>query len=175
MGWLWDYANSKEYSREDKDFEELLEDYQKRLNKIKEVYHPKDDNELKQIALSFDNIYSQRKIVEANNGLKWATWVLAFATIIFAAKELWGAEETTSFIYKLFAVVVPAIVIIILIIIGFVMGRKIVKFVIKWVIGKSKHIWCIKCGRIIKEFEEEGDKRPSFTTCPECFKKKNEN
>lgn len=139
INWLWKYANNPDYSQEDEDFGELLEDYKKRLHKIKEVYHPKDNDELKQIALSFDNAYSQRKMIEANNSLKLATWVLALATIGFTIKEIWGAEKASGLIYNIFAVIVPGFMIIILIGAGLFIVNKIIKMIIKFLMRGTKY------------------------------------
>jgi len=116
INWLWRYANKYSSEETEEDFIEFLEDYKKRLNKIKEVYHPKDNDELKQISLAFNNVYTQRQMVQANKNLSLATWVLAFATIAFSISTIWGQNQALK------AVTIGLQIVFILFIIAIVSG-----------------------------------------------------
>lgn len=171
IAWMWRWSNSKAYSADEEDFEEFLKEYKERLNKIKEVYHPKDYDELKHIALSFHNNYTQREMVNTNKSLQLATWILAIATILFTVSEIWGSG-TANNVTRIMAQFVLGFFI--LFVVGSILSILItwIKRAIKWLILKKPHIFCSQCGRIIFEYEEEGDKKPAITLCPECLRKK---
>ena len=165
--WLSKYSNSKEYDSEEEDFEEFLKEYKKRKDKIKDIYHSKNNEESKQIPLLFLNSYGQRKMVDANKNLVIATWILALATIIFTISHVWGATAASNIIDIGFKIL---LVLSFVVFIGLILRlvNRWIKKIIKSILLKRPHIWCYKCGRIIIEYEKKGHKNPAFTTCPDC-------
>lgn len=167
---IWDYARNDITQDVGEDFIEFLKDYKKRLSKIKEIYEPKDDIELKQVALSFHNAYSQESIVKANKNLTLATWVLALATIAFAISAIWGSDTANNFVQIGFKVLIAIIFVAVFVgVIQFII--EILRRFAKFIISRQKHILCSNCGRIVWEYESDGDRRPAISTCPECLNK----
>lgn len=168
INFLWKWSNSNINKKVEEDFSEFLKEYKKRQTEIKEVYHPKNDEELKGVALAFSTSYTQKQMALATDSLKNATWILALATIAFTLSQLIGPNQTLTLISQL--IVVLLWIIVIFIGISFVIN--IVKFIVRFFISKQAHVWCSKCGRIVSEYESEGDAKPAITLCPDCLKKR---
>ena len=85
-----------------------------------------------QLALLIENAHIQKKITEANESLKIATWVLAFATIAFTIGTIYGVVELN----KVFEVILQGIVGIIILVLGVKLVKgflPMINFLIKWV------------------------------------------
>ncbi|MFH1840166.1 MAG: hypothetical protein ABH849_03380 [Nanoarchaeota archaeon] len=171
IGNLWKYANNDLTKQTEGEFLEFLDDYKEREEAIKKYYPSMKDDELKRIAVSFNTAYLQRKMVESNSSLKIATWVLAISTIIFTTINLLGAKATQGILAPILQG--GLIFFITLAIVAFVwtLVKISSKKIIKRILVNQPHVICGVCGRIVTEYEEEGDEKPAITTCPNCLEK----
>ena len=78
---------------QDEEFGEFLQKIEKRMDRIKAAQKAQTQEGRAQVALMFEQAYTQRKIAEFNRNLQVATWVLAIATIALVVGEVYGAEE----------------------------------------------------------------------------------
>jgi hypothetical protein len=163
---IWLNVRKDDSLESEEEFEEFLNNYEQRTKRIKQLYPNRTNLDINNIALSLENAYNQKQISEANKGLKVATWILAFATIAFTIATIWGASTAGSIVTGIFRVLVVIVAILVL----FWLALTILAFIIRILFFRSPHIICSKCNRIIFEYEREGDKKPAFTTCPECSK-----
>lgn len=93
--WYKSDPNEKE---EEKEFDEFLAKVEKRANKISAAQKATTHEGRAQVALMFESAYTQKKITEANDSLKTATWFLAIATIVLAVGTVYGVEELNKYI-----------------------------------------------------------------------------
>jgi uncharacterized transporter YbjL len=125
------YKQDPDEKAEEEEFGEFLEKVEKRMDRIKAAQKAETHEARAQVALMFENAYTQRKIAEANKKLQIATWILAFATIALVVGDVYGSSELS----RTFQVALQFILGIL--VIGLALGviRGIWKF-IKWVLKK---------------------------------------
>lgn len=95
---LWEkfsqwYKQDPDEKAEEEKFDIFLAKIENRMNKIKSAQNAETHQARAEIALLFENAFTQRKMVDANNSLKTATWVLAVATIAFTIGTVYGITE----------------------------------------------------------------------------------
>lgn len=106
--WYTEDPNERE---EEEDFNEFIRKVEKRMDKIDAVQTARTHEARAQVALMFENAYTQKKIVEANNSLKAATWILAIATMAFTVGTVYGVAELNNVARIALQIVVGIIVI----------------------------------------------------------------
>lgn len=82
-----------DWEEDEEEFNKFLERTRRRMEKISEAQRATSHEARAQVALMFEEAYTQKKMVEANRSLKFATWVLAVATIAFTVGTVYGASE----------------------------------------------------------------------------------
>lgn len=90
------YKQDPDERAEQEEFEAFLDKIEKRMNKIKVAQKAETHEARAQVALMFENAYTQRKIAEANKNLQVATWILAVATIALVVGDVYGATELSK-------------------------------------------------------------------------------
>ena len=105
------YKQDPDEKQEEEEFDEFLSKVEKRMNRIKSAQRAETHQARAEVALMFENAYTQRKMVEANNSLKAATWVLAVATIAFTIGTVYGIMELNKMIQVALQIFIGIIVI----------------------------------------------------------------
>jgi hypothetical protein len=130
----WWEKNQERGSERYLEREELKEDLKEYSKDIEAIYNsPAMDFQQRTLerASLIQNIHMQRKLTQATDGLKTATWVLALATIVFAwvaIKDSPNSSEIMQILQNVLNVVVGIFIFVIVIPIIWNIG----KFIIKW-------------------------------------------
>ena len=90
--WYKETPEEKEERKEEEEFKELLKRYDKRKDILFLHYSPLPIENTSQIALTIENLHTQKKIVESNKTMGRATIVLAMATIALVITSAYGVE-----------------------------------------------------------------------------------
>lgn len=83
---------------EEENFDEFIDRIEKRMDRIPLARKAETHESRAQVALMFENAYTQKKITEASVGMKNATWLLATATVIFAYVAIIDSANTVTII-----------------------------------------------------------------------------
>jgi len=131
----WVFSKIKEdpsESLEEEEYNEFALKIAKRVKTLPNYFGTIRADDPLELALLIENARTQKKITEANESLKVATWILAVATVAFTVGTIYGVVELN----KVFEIALQ-------IILGFIvlgLGVKLVKgflpminFLIKWV------------------------------------------
>jgi len=124
---------------EDQEFDKFAQRMEKRMNKISSVKKAETHEKAAQLALMFENAYTQKKMTKATDGLKFATWILALATGIFAWTTIMDSPNSGYYIANLQGIAT----LILLIIIGWI-ALNILWSIIKFIWQISKNILKIR-------------------------------
>lgn len=95
----WQNNNQEKGSERYQEREELkkeLEEYSKDIRMIIESPAYKINDLPLQKAILIQNLHTQRKLTQATNGLKAATWILALATSALVIGTAYGREQLNS-------------------------------------------------------------------------------
>lgn len=135
----------KEASTRNDEEEEKREERRKFISRVQEL---KDDliydldsaseTEKMQIALMLENTYTQSKITQASQGLKWATWVLAGATIIFTWVNIVNSPYTSE-IWQTLRNIGEIMLFVFVGFIAFVLVKNAVVSFVRWIIKLIKN------------------------------------
>ena len=87
------YKENSSAKKEEKEFEEFLLKIEKRMDKVGVAKKAKTIEAKAEIALMFENAYTQRKMIEVNNSLKSAIWVLCVAIVAFTIGSVYGVSQ----------------------------------------------------------------------------------
>lgn len=131
------YKKDYDEIAEEEEFEKYLLKVEGRMNKIQAAQKAENHKDRAEIALMVENAYTQKKIIEANQSLKDATWILAIATGIFAYVAVIDSINSNSIISNLKTL---GGVILLIILIGLVFNIliKVIKFIFK-LIKKARY------------------------------------
>jgi len=122
--------NSEKYLEEE-EFNEYIKKIESRMDRIPSARKAPTWESRAQVALMFENAYTQKKITEVSNSLRNATWILAIATLIFAYTALVDSGNKGLIITDIKNV----LNLFVLIIIGIVfieIFKKLIKFIFKF-------------------------------------------
>jgi len=86
---------------EEKEFEKFIAKVEGRMDKISAAQKATTQEARAQVALMFENAYTQKKLSEVNNSLRTATWILAIATGIFAYVAIFDSINKDSIFINL--------------------------------------------------------------------------
>ncbi len=89
------YKKDPDEEAEEEEFEEFLSKCSKRMSKLTKHFGIIRGDSM-HMALLVQNVYTQKKMVEANNSLKIATWILALATISLTIGTVYGVTELNN-------------------------------------------------------------------------------
>ena len=126
------HKNSEE-GIEEEEFEKFIAKVEKRMDKILAAQKATTHEGRAQVALMFENAYTQKKLSDVNDSLRNATWILAFATGLFA----WTALLESP--YKDYMVGTIGNIVGIVLLIGISLG--IINLIWKMIIKIIKFVW----------------------------------
>ncbi len=90
--WLTETDEEKEERKEDEEYSEFIKKVEKRMDKVSAAQRAPTHEGRAQVALMFENAYTQRKITEANKTMGKTTIILAIATIALVITEAYGVS-----------------------------------------------------------------------------------
>jgi len=131
----WWKNNQERNSERYLEREELKKDLNEFSKDIEAIYNsPAMDFQARTLekASLIQNIHMQRKLTQATDGLKTATWILALATIVFAWVAIKDSPNSSEIMQTLQGIA-TILVYFFLIGIALTLGWNIVKFIIKWI------------------------------------------
>ncbi len=123
--------NSERYL-ERKELKEELKEISKDLDVIFKSSAVKTPNYGLERAIFIQNIFLQRKLTQATEGLKMATWILALATIVFAFVAITDSPNS-SYIIQILQGIATIVIFFIFSLIAIALIWKIVKSIFKWI------------------------------------------
>ncbi len=89
--WWTETDEEKEERKENQDYDKFIKKVEKRMDKISLAKKANTREGMAQIALMFENAYTQKKITESNKTIGRATIVLAIATTALVIATAYGA------------------------------------------------------------------------------------
>ena len=90
--WYKETPEEKEERKEEQEYSEFIKKVEKRMDKVSAAQKAPTHEARAQVALMFENVYTQKKITEANKTMGKATIVLAIATIALVITTAYGAS-----------------------------------------------------------------------------------
>ncbi len=90
--WYKESPEEKEEREEEQEYDEFIKKVEKRMDKVSAAQKAPTHEGRAQVALMFENAYTQKKITEANKTMGKATIVLAIATIALVITTAYGAS-----------------------------------------------------------------------------------
>jgi hypothetical protein len=112
--WCKETDEEKEREREEKEYNDFIKKVEKRMDKISVAQKATTHEGRAQVALMFENAYTQKKITEANKTMGNATIVLAIATIALVITEAYGIFGLENTIIELIMGFVGIIIIVVI-------------------------------------------------------------
>jgi len=128
----WWKKDPEEAEREE-EFKNFFEDVIKKTQSVPKPILSMHDK--MQVVLMAENAYTQKKITEASESTKMATWILAGATAIFAWVAIKDSSHSNE-ILRTLSQIGEVILFIIIIGIGISILGKIIKFLVRSILRK---------------------------------------
>jgi len=127
--WIWNkITEDPDEVLEKEEYDKFASILAKRVRNLHDHFGTIRAQDPLQLALLIENVRTQKQITQANESLKFATWILAIATIAFTIGTVYGKSELDS-----------VLLIALQIIVGFV-ALGLAYFVLKGIFKGFKHI-----------------------------------
>lgn len=99
--WWNETPEEKEEKKEDEEYKKFIRKVESRMDNIEAAQSASTPEGRAQVALMFENAYTQKKITEANKTMGKATIVLAIATIALVITNAYGASGLENAVVEL--------------------------------------------------------------------------